>query len=295
MSKMAVLIETDQKAIHACAYQVLTVAQASHREIYALVLDGNAKAYQTELQAYGAHKVIAVSLEDGTALEHNPVLRAKAVIAVMEQFGIDDLLGITRAFGKDILPRIAAALDAPLVMDCLEINFETQTVKKSHFAGSATATLKLYGKRCIYGLRPDLTEPLQVPVESELLPFVVQLSDDGRLNFEEFIKKEKTRSAAVELTEAAVVISGGRSMGSAENFQMLHECARQIGAAVGSSRAAVDEGFAPYEMQIGQTGKTISPDLYFACGISGAVQHFAGMKTAQVVVAINIDPNAPFF
>ncbi|MBF0279425.1 MAG: electron transfer flavoprotein subunit alpha/FixB family protein [SAR324 cluster bacterium] len=295
MDKIGVVVESNENSIHSSTFEMLTAVQSSAREVYAIVLDGNAEAYRGQLQEYGAHKVVAVSTESSDACFRNPVFQAKALIAVLERFAIADLLGITRAFGKDVLPRVAAALDAPLVMDCLEINLESQSAKKALYGGSATATVQLKGKHRIYGLKPDRTAPAQSPVTCDLLPLKVSYEDDGRLLFETEIKNDKDGQAGLELAEARVVISGGRSMGSAENFKILHDCAKQMGATVGASRAAVEEGFASHEMQIGQTGKTVSPDLYLACGISGAVQHFAGMKTARVVVAINLDPNAPFF
>ncbi|MCP4298728.1 MAG: electron transfer flavoprotein subunit alpha/FixB family protein [Proteobacteria bacterium] len=169
------------------------------------------------------------------------------------------------------------------------------TASKSQFGGSAKARIRLKGRRRIYGLQPGVLEPTTKPSECDVIPFSVNLENDNRLCVKHVIKKDKAKTGSVDLTEARIIISGGRGLQSAENFQLLHNTAQQIDAGVGASRSAVDEGYAPHEMQIGQTGKTVSPDLYIACGISGAVQHFAGMKTSRVIVAINTDPSAPIF
>ena len=130
-------------------------------------------------------------------------------------------------------------------------------------------------------------------VESEYITLNVSLQPDEGLRL--LAVEQREESGNVELTEAKVIISGGRPMGNWDNYQILFDCAKPLHAAVGASRAAVDAGYAPHEMQVGQTGKTVSPDLYIACGISGAIQHFAGMKTSKVIVAINSDKNAPIF
>jgi len=130
------------------------------------------------------------------------------------------------------------------------------------------------------------------PVIAEILPYHIALEDTRRLQVRSI---KKAVADEIDLTEAEIIISAGRPIGAADNFQILKDCAKELGAAVGASRAAVDSGFAPHSMQVGQTGKTVSPRLYIACGISGSVQHFAGMKGSRVIVAINIDPDAPIF
>ena len=137
-----------------------------------------------------------------------------------------------------------------------------------------------------------MIEAVENPVSSEVIPFTAEAGSDDGFKILEF---KKGGTGVVDLTEAEIIITGGRPMDSADNFKILYTCAEELGAAVGASRAAVDAGFAPHSMQVGQTGKTVSPKLYIGCGLSGSVQHFAGMKTSRVIVGINTDKDAPIF
>jgi electron transfer flavoprotein alpha subunit len=206
----------------------------------------------------------------------------------MENFGITSLCGLTSARGKELLPRIAARLDAPLVMDCIDINLTEGIAIKSQFSGKTIATIKVKGQHYIYGIRPNAIEAKTAPCQTEVIPFQVKVDE------EVLVVKEIKQQAfkGIDLTEADIIISGGRGMENPDNFDILFECAELIGAAVGASRAAVDAGWVPHSMQVGQTGKTVSPKAYIACGISGSVQHFAGMKTAGMIIAVNTDREA---
>ncbi|MGD2186520.1 MAG: electron transfer flavoprotein subunit alpha/FixB family protein, partial [Desulfobacterales bacterium] len=161
-------------------------------------------------------------------------------------------------------------------------------VKKSQFSGKTIASVKVKGQHCIYGIRPNAIEAKPAPGESEVIPFQTNVETKGLV-----VKEIKSQgSEGIDLTEADIIISGGRGMEKPDNFDILFECAKLVGAAVGASRAAVDAGWVPHSMQVGQTGKTVSPKVYIACGISGSVQHFAGMKTAGMIIAINKDLEA---
>jgi electron transfer flavoprotein alpha subunit len=290
MKKIGILIEVRNGEIKRANYGVITAARGDDHELYAFVLDGSAERYKDQLQKYGIRKVIDIRQERGV-IAWNPELWAKAVTDTMGHFGIDTLLGLTSAQGRDVLPWVAASLEAPLVMDCINVNIADRTVRKSQFSGKVTATIRLKGNFSIYGIRPNVIDPQPAPYEAEVIQYHVPLSA-GKMLIKEMRQPEL---AGVDLTEAEVIVSGGRAMARAENFSVLHECAGVMGAAVGASRAAVDSGYAPHDMQVGQTGKTVSPKLYIACGISGSIQHFAGMKTSDVIVAINTDPDAPIF
>ena len=206
----------------------------------------------------------------------------------MNHFKVNTLLGLTSAQGKELLPRIAAALDAPLVMDCIDLNLSDGRVKKSQFSGKTIATIQVKGPFSIYGVRPNVFEAKPSPAEAEVIPFKTDLESDGLVVRE--VRQDASRG--IDLTEADIIISGGRGMKNPDNFRILSECAELIGAAVGASRVAVDAGWVPHSMQVGQTGATVSPKVYIACGISGSVQHFAGMKTSGLIVAVNTDPEA---
>ena len=287
MKKVGILIEVKDDEIKKTNYGVITLARQQGCELYALVLNSNATVFKDRLQQYGIGKIIEITSEEGL-IQWNPVKWAKAIIAAMERFGITTLCGLTSAEGKDLLPRIAAHLDAPLVMDCIDVNLTEGMAKKSQFSGKTIATVKVKGRHYVYGIRPNANEAKPAPCEAELIPFQTIVEK------EDLVVKEIKQKAfkGIDLTEADIIISGGRGMEKPDNFDILFECAELIGAAVGASRAAVDAGWVPHRMQVGQTGKTVSPKVYIACGISGSVQHFAGMKTAGMIIAINKDLEA---
>jgi electron transfer flavoprotein alpha subunit len=287
MEKVGILIELNDVEIKKTNYGVITLAREQGCELYALVLSGNAAAHKEQLQQFGIGKIIDITSEAGP-IEWNPVKWARAIIAAMEHFGITTLCGLTSAQGKDLLPRIAAYLDAPLVMDCTDLNLNERTVKKSQFSGKSIATIKVEGQHYIFGIRPNAIEAKTATAEAEVIPFQTSV-DSGGLVVKE-IKQQALKG--IDLTEADIIISGGRGMENPDNFDILFECAELVGAAVGASRAAVDAGWVPHSMQVGQTGKTVNPKVYIACGISGSVQHFAGMKTAGIIIAVNTDPQA---
>lgn len=288
MEKIGIFIEIKDGEIKKSNYGTITAAHGNGHELYAFVMDGFKASYRDQLHAYGIQKIIQVLSNEGPH-EWNAEIWAGAIIQTMNHFGINTLLGLASPIGKDLLPRIAARLNAPLIMDCIDLNLSNHTAEKSQFSGKVTATIKLNGSRFIYGIRPNTIEAICAPCETDVIPFRAEI-DMSRMAVKDIKRGESTD---MDLTEADIIISGGRAMGSAENFKVLRECAEVIGAAVGTSRPVVDAGYAPHSMQVGQTGKTVSPKLYIACGISGSIQHFAGMKTSGVIVAINNDPDAP--
>ena len=287
MEKIAILIETKNGEIKKPNFGVITAAYENGHKLYAFLMDGSGVDHQAALEAYGIHKIIEITDNEGP-LPWNPVTWSKAVIDAMQHFSINTLLGLTSAQGKELLPRIAARLDVPLVMDCIAINLAEQTVEKSQYSGKTIATIKTHGSHCIYGLRPNAIEPHTRPGTAELILFQTD-ADSQMLTIREI---KQSGAGGIDLTEAGVIISGGRGMENSENFRILRQCAEQINAAVGASRVAVDAGWVPHSMQVGQTGATVSPKVYIACGISGSVQHFAGMKTSGLIIAINTDPDA---
>jgi electron transfer flavoprotein alpha subunit len=287
VEKVAILIETKNGEVKKTNFGVITAARGDGHELYAFLLDGSGTDYKDALAAHGVHKIVEITSEEGP-LPWNPVVWSKAVIRAMAHYGIKTLLGLTSAQGKELLPRIAAWLDAPLVMDCVSVNLAEHTVKKSQYSGRTIATIKTEGSYFIFGIRPNAIIPETAACAAQVISFQTN-ADSKRLYVKEI---KQTGDGDIDLTEADVIISGGRGMENSENFSILRECAAQIGAAVGASRVAVDAGWVPHSMQVGQTGATVSPKVYIACGISGSVQHFAGMKTSGMIIAINTDPDA---
>lgn len=287
MGEIGILIETKNGEVKKTNFGVITAARGDGRELYAFLLDRIQDDQKDALQSYGVHKIVEVISED-LPIEYNPVSWSQAVSQAMVHFEINTLLGLAGIQGQSLLPRIAAGLDAPLVMDCAAVDLAGHTVQKSQFSGRAVATLKTEGDFHIYGIRPNAIEAVPAPCRADVLSFQAEINNSG-LTVKEIKQGD---SSGVDLTEADIIISGGRGMENSENFSVLFECAEIMGAAVGASRVAVDEGWVPYAMQVGQTGKTVSPKVYIACGISGSVQHFAGMKTAAMIIAINKDPEA---
>ena len=288
MARTGILIEIENNAVKETSFGVMTAAAGE--EIYALVLGDDVSTVKDKLAEYGAAVIVSITAPGDVS--SSPDLQAQMIAAAVKEYNFETLLGTASATGKDLFARIAATLDEPLVSDCVQVNIEDKTVKKSHFSGKTFATLKVNGSLLLCTIRPNSMEPLAAPAAGEIVEFKADVADPGLIKIVE-IKKDAGKK--LDLTEAPVIITGGRAIKAAENYQMLEACAQKMGAAVGASRAAVDAGYAPHSMQVGQNGKTVSPRLYIACGVSGAVQHFAGMKTSKVIVAINEDKDAPIF
>ena len=292
MSNTGILIETGAEGIKEANFGVVTAARgAGNAEIHAFILDANADGCKEALQSYGAGKVVALGA-DGGDLSSSPDLQAAALVDAIKHFEISAFLGLSSAAGRDLLARVAALMGAPLVQDCMGVDLAAQTVTKSHFSGKTVATIKVNASPFVCGLRPNTIEAQSAPCEAERIDYQAPVQDPGKLVVKEV---KQTQSGAVDLTEANIIITGGRPIASADNYKILRDCADVVAAAVGASRAAVDAGFAPHSMQVGQTGKTVSPKLYIGCGLSGSVQHFAGMKTSKIIVAVNTDKDAPIF
>lgn len=288
-----VLAEHDNQAIKPATLSTVSAAVAIAKtmaeapEVHILVVGESCQG-----AAEAAAKISAVSkvlVSDGAAGGHGLAENIAPLVAeVAKEYS--HLLAPHTTYGKNILPRAAAFLDSQQLSDVSSIE-GFDTFKRPIYAGSALATVKSFEAIKVLSVRITAfeaatldgnakIEAIEAPAESELSGFVGQ---------------ELTQSARPELTSARVVISGGRGLGSAENFPLLETIADKLGGAVGASRAAVDAGFAPNDYQVGQTGKVVAPDLYIAVGISGAIQHLAGMKDSKVIVAINKDEDAPIF
>ncbi len=292
MAKTGVFIEIGDGKVKEINFGALTAARGNSgdNEVYALVMNADTEAVKGDLAAYGAQKVINITASGNLA--NSPDLQASALAAAVKEYGLDSLLGLFSATGRDIFARVAALVDEPMISDCISVDIDGKTGVKSHFSGKTFATVKLDCALMIATIRPNAVEPVQASVDAEVISFAAPVENAGKLKI---IEVKTGGTDKVDLTEAPVIMTGGRAIKASENYKMLEACAALLGAAVGASRAAVDAGYAPHSMQVGQTGKTVSPKLYIACGVSGAVQHFAGMKTSKVIVGINTDKDAPIF
>jgi len=255
------------------------------------VLGSGLDALAQEAARYGVAKVIAA---DDPALAN---YLADAYATTLEQLikanEVSLLLATSTAVGKDLLPRVAAHLGAGMASDVVAINADG-TFKRPMYAGNVIATVSFDGPVKVISIRGtafDAAQPNgQAPIEK------VSVSLDATIRKMQFMEFNEIKSDRPNLTEARIVVSGGRGLKSGENFTIyLEPLVDALGAAMGASRAAVDAGFVPNDLQVGQTGKVVAPELYFAVGISGAIQHLAGMKDSKVIVAINKDPEAPIF
>lgn len=247
----------------------------------------------SEVAAAGADRVLLV--EDPSLAEFSLDGHGKAVVKASEESAPKLLLFPASADGRDVSAYVAAALDAGLASDCVGIQVEGGEIlaRRPVYAGKCYAVVKPTSLPFLASLRPNVFSPVESEGKSAE---VTKLEFDAGSGPKVRVKETKSAEAEkVELTEAAIVVSGGRGLKGPENFHLIEELAAELGAAVGASRAVVDAGWRPHEEQVGQTGKTVSPQVYFACGISGAIQHLAGMSTSGTIIAINKDPEAPIF
>jgi electron transfer flavoprotein alpha subunit len=223
------------------------------------------QASKTSWQNIGAAKIVKLAASGGD-ITASPDLLAEALAAAVKEYDLTALLGTASTTGKDVFARLAAVMDMPLVSDCVALDVTAKTARKSHFSGKTFATLKVDAKVLLATVRPNAIEATPAKAAGEI---GVHCGCDrsGKLVIKEVKKGD---SGKIDLTEAPIIITGGRAIKAAENYKMLEACAAKIGAAVGASRAAVDAGYAPHSMQVGQTGKTVSPRLYIACGVSGS-------------------------
>ena len=241
-------------------------------------------------QAAGAESVVSVLLADNAAYEHQLAENiSKLVIDIAS--GYEYILAPATTTGKNLLPRVAALLDVAQLSDVIEV-VSADTFIRPIYAGNALAKVKTSDPVKVMTVRTTGFDPVANQGGSANIVTLDQVIASDRCHF---VSEQLAVSDRPELTAASIIVSGGRGMGSGENFKLLETVADKLGAAVGASRAAVDAGFVPNDWQVGQTGKTVAPDLYIAVGISGAIQHLAGMKDSKVIVAINKDEEAPIF
>ena len=284
-----VIAEHDNASIKGATLNTVTAAAACGGDVHVLVAGHNAgEAAKAAAAIAGVAKVIHA---DAAYLEHGLAENMAAqVIAIASNYS--HILFPATASGKNIAPRVAAMLDVGQISDITKVD-SADTFERPIYAGNAIATVQSTDATKVITVRTTGFDPAAATGGSAAVETAEAVADSGKSTF---VGSEIAKSDRPELTAAKIIVSGGRALGSSEKFdEVMTPLADKLGAALGASRAAVDAGYAPNDWQVGQTGKIVAPQLYIACGISGAIQHLAGMKDSKVIVAINKDPEAPIF
>ncbi|MBK7006678.1 MAG: electron transfer flavoprotein subunit alpha/FixB family protein [Burkholderiales bacterium] len=284
-----VIAEHDNASIKGATLNTVTAAAQCGGDVHVLVAGANAGA-----AAAAAAKIAGVSKvlhADGDAFAHGLAENVAAqVLAVASSYS--HILFPATASGKNVAPRVAAKLDVGQISDITKV-VSADTFERPIYAGNAIATVQSSDATKVMTVRTTGFDPAAATGGSAAVESVAAAAGNGR---SAYVGSEIAKNDRPELTAAKIIVSGGRALGSSEKFtEVMTPLADKLGAAIGASRAAVDAGYAPNDLQVGQTGKIVAPQLYVACGISGAIQHLAGMKDSKVIVAINKDPEAPIF
>lgn len=283
-----VIAEHDNASLKGATLNVVAAAKAIGGDIEVLVAGANCSAAgEAAAKVDGVAKVLVA---DNAAYEHQLAENVSLLIAEIGQ-NYTHILFPSTSNGKNIAPRAAALLDVQAISDITSVE-SADTFKRPVYAGNVIATVQSSDAIKVLSVRGTAFDPVAAEGGSATVEALGSSTDAA---ISSFVGEELAVSDRPELTAASIVISGGRGMQNGDNFEMLYKVADKLGAAVGASRAAVDAGFVPNDMQVGQTGKIVAPDLYVAVGISGAIQHLAGMKDSKVIVAINKDEEAPIF
>ena len=283
-----VIAEHTNAALAAATLNTVAAAQKIGGDIHVLVAGANAgAAAEAAAKIAGVAKVL---LADNAAYANQLPENVAPLVAELGK-GYSHILAAATSNGKNILPRVAAALDVDQISEIIAVE-SADTFKRPIYAGNAIATVQSSAAIKVITVRSTGFDAAAAEGGSAAVEAVSGPADAGK---SAFVGEELAKSDRPELTAAKIVVSGGRGMGNGDNFKHLYALADKLGAAVGASRAAVDAGFVPNDMQVGQTGKIVAPEVYVAIGISGAIQHLAGMKDSKVIVAINKDPDAPIF
>ena len=294
MTSCLIIIEHRNQKLKKSSLELVHVALKAQQTVHIVILGDQLQGFTDELDSLGVHKIHLI--ESDSLKYYSGDIYVQALAKLCEQIQPQFILASHTALGRDLLPRLATQLDAGVASDCTDLSFSQNmvTAKRPFYAGKVTAQVEFLGPG-----------PHLLSVRANLFPLPQKTDQKSETEKHDFQPSnvltkvveivQNTSSSRPDVSEASIVVSGGRSLKNAENFSILEECADVLGAAVGASRAAVDAGYRPHRDQVGQTGKVVSPQLYIACGISGAIQHLAGMRTSKIIVAINTDSEAPIF
>ncbi|KAI9190245.1 Electron transfer flavoprotein alpha-subunit [Blastocladiella emersonii ATCC 22665] len=294
-NSVLVVVEHQQGKVAAGTLNAVTAAQQMGSQVAFVVPAADAAAAAPIVAELQAHNPARIVVATDAALAAHPTgaeVVAPLVAQAARELGASHIVGPTSAYAKNILPRVAALLDVSAVSDVVSV-VDKDTFTRPIYAGNAIATVKSKDAIKIVTVRPTAFAAATAGAAGSAPVDTVTTAAPATAS--KFISEEIVKSDRPTLDAAKVVVSGGRALKSADNFKILYDLADKLGGTVGASRAAVDAGYADNSLQIGQTGKVIAPQLYIGCGISGAIQHLAGMKDSKVIVAINKDPEAPIF
>jgi electron transfer flavoprotein alpha subunit len=288
MANIGVYIELRGDEFKKSNREALGVAKRSGKDVYAVLFSNNPEPYADELK--GVAKVIKVN---GGDLTYDPVMFSDTMAKIIKDYNLSDFVGVCSAQGKDLFPRVAAKVEnSTLLNDCLAVDLANNRFTKPVYAGKLLSDFIIEDDHRLFTIRPNVFPP---ETGADTQPEIVDVEPVQNEAKSKIVEIVRSASKKIDLQEAEIIVSGGRGMKAKENFAVIEELAGLLNAGVGASRAAVDSEYATQDMQVGQTGKVVNPKLYIACGISGAIQHFVGMKTSKVIVAINKDPEAPIF
>jgi len=286
-----------KKVARECLSEGRRLASASGGGAHALLIGGDVAGLAGQLAALGADSVLTAS--DPRLALYAPGAYVRAAEAAVRSANPDVVLIPASAMGRDLAARLAVRLDAGVAADCVSVRIADGgkvTATRPVYSGKALATVAFQGSGpAILTLRPNVFPASLAPTPGKAEPRTLAVAFEEKDFAAKTIEVKLPEGAELDVAEADIVVSGGRAMKGPENFSLIRQLAHSLGGAVGASRAAVDAGWIDHAYQVGQTGKVVSPKLYIACGISGAIQHLAGMSTSKIIVAINKDPEAPIF
>lgn len=297
MSKILVFVESRDNKIKNSGFEAASkavqIAAELGAEAEALLIGDGVSSIAAELGVYGIKK--ALIAEDPRLGKYSSTAYSRILAEVCRSAGADVMILSATSMGKDISPRVSAKLEAGLAVDCTEVRVEGGNIIaiRPVYAGKANMEVKVNSAIKIFSLRPNVFKPVNADgVTTSVEKTSIELTD---ADFSSQVKEVVVSNEKLDVTEANIVVSGGRGLKGPENFHLVEELAQVLGGTAGASRAIVDAGWRPHSEQVGQTGKTVSPSLYIAVGISGAIQHLAGMSSSKCIVAINKDKDAPIF
>jgi len=306
MNKILVFAESKNNEFKSPAFEVVSagifLAEKLNFEFSVITVSNAGEDQLKSLGKFGAKEIFSINLEELNSLSGKPGIKYShsAIASVISNFAKDNGYGIIiisgTAFGKEIAPCVSVKTGYSIVTDIVDLSgIESKMVKRPSYAGKCYTQVKINTDNYVLTIRPNVFKASENPSEPSINKFEAGKLNISGIDFKSCVSEVVVSSGKLDVAEADVIVSGGRGLRGPEHFHLVEELAAALGAATGASRAVVDAGWRPHGEQVGQTGKTVSPSLYVACGISGAIQHLAGMSSSKYIVAINKDKDAPIF